>query len=47
MREYSYDPLDPTTAKIEAGKATDFTYLGLTDKVVAEEIAGQLQRTYQ
>jgi RHS repeat-associated protein len=44
---YAYDPLDRTTAKTEAGKTTDFAYLGLTDKVVGEEIAGQLQRTYQ
>ncbi|MCT2587923.1 polymorphic toxin type 30 domain-containing protein [Actinophytocola gossypii] len=49
---YRYDPLDRTTSKTDhAGtadaKTTDFAYLGLTDKVVAEEIAGQLQRTYQ
>ncbi|MBB4908876.1 DNRLRE domain-containing protein [Actinophytocola algeriensis] len=49
---YTYDPLDRTTAKTDkAGtpeaKTTDFAYLGLTDTVVAEEIAGQLDRTYQ
>ncbi|MDX8054493.1 RHS repeat-associated core domain-containing protein [Lentzea sp. BCCO 10_0798] len=44
---YAYDPLDRTTAKTEDGKTTDFAYLGLTDKVVSETIAGQLQRTYQ
>ncbi|MFI7672047.1 RHS repeat-associated core domain-containing protein, partial [Actinophytocola sp. NPDC049390] len=49
---YAYDPLDRTTSKTDkAGtpeaKTTDFAYLGLTDKVVAEEIAGQLDRTYQ
>ncbi|MDX8036021.1 DNRLRE domain-containing protein [Lentzea sp. BCCO 10_0856] len=44
---YAYDPLDRTTTKTEDGKTTDFAYLGLTDKVVSEEIAGQLQRTYQ
>ncbi|MFI7677915.1 RHS repeat-associated core domain-containing protein, partial [Actinophytocola sp. NPDC049390] len=49
---YTYDPLDRTTTKTDkAGtpeaKTTDFAYLGLTDKVVAEEIAGQLDRTYQ
>ncbi|MFC4856912.1 DNRLRE domain-containing protein [Actinophytocola glycyrrhizae] len=49
---YVYDPLDRTTSKTDkAGtseaKTTDFAYLGLTDKVVAEEIAGQLDRTYQ
>jgi RHS repeat-associated protein len=49
---YTYDPLDRTTAKTDnagtsSAKTTDFAYLGLTDKVVAEQIAGQLQRTYQ
>ena len=49
---YTYDPLDRTTAKTDkagtpGAKTTDFAYLGLTDQVVAEEIAGQLQRTYQ
>ncbi|WP_285749810.1 DNRLRE domain-containing protein [Lentzea sp. NBRC 105346] len=44
---YAYDPLDRTSSKTEDGKTTDFAYLGLTDKVVSETIAGQLQRTYQ
>ncbi|WP_291414528.1 RHS repeat-associated core domain-containing protein [Actinophytocola sp.] len=49
---YRYDPLDRTAAKTDkAGtpdaETTDFAYLGLSDKVVAEQIAGQLQRTYQ
>ncbi len=44
---YAYDPLDRTSSKTEDGKTTDYAYLGLTDKVVGEEIAGQLQRTYQ
>ncbi|MBB5803447.1 RHS repeat-associated protein [Saccharothrix ecbatanensis] len=44
---YAYDPLDRTTSKTADGKTTDFAYLGLTDKVVSEEITGQLQRTYQ
>ncbi|WP_229693947.1 DNRLRE domain-containing protein [Lentzea pudingi] len=43
---YAYDPLDRTASKTEDGKTTDFAYLGLSEKVVAEEIAGQLQRTY-
>ncbi|MFC4856933.1 RHS repeat-associated core domain-containing protein, partial [Actinophytocola glycyrrhizae] len=46
------DPSDRTTTRTDkAGtseaKTTDFAYLGLTDKVAAEEIAGQLDRTYQ
>ncbi|MFI9811388.1 DNRLRE domain-containing protein [Saccharothrix variisporea] len=44
---YTYDPLDRTTSKTAKGKTTDFAYLGLTDKVVSEAVAGQLQRTYQ
>lgn len=49
---YVYDPLDRTSSKTDkagtaSAKTTDFAYLGLTDKVVSEEIAGQLQRTYQ
>ncbi|PRX49389.1 RHS repeat-associated protein [Prauserella shujinwangii] len=43
---YSYDPLDRTTSKTSGGETTEFAYLGLTDKVVTEEIAGQLQRSY-
>ncbi|MCG8916359.1 hypothetical protein L6E12_11215 [Actinokineospora sp. PR83] len=50
--DHVYDPLDRTSAKTDkagtpSAKTTDFAYLGLTDKVVTEEIAGQLQRTYQ
>ncbi|CAL9574712.1 hypothetical protein SUDANB95_04869 [Actinosynnema sp. ALI-1.44] len=45
--DFTYDPLDRTTSKTADGKTTDYAYLGLTDKVVGEEIAGQLQRTYQ
>ncbi|MCP2249652.1 RHS repeat-associated core domain-containing protein [Lentzea aerocolonigenes] len=44
---YAYDPLDRTSSRTEDGKTTDFAYLGLSDKVVSETIAGQLQRTYQ
>lgn len=43
---YKYDPLDRTQAKTADGKTTTFDYLGLTDKVVAEEVAGALSRTY-
>ncbi|MEU4740444.1 DNRLRE domain-containing protein [Actinosynnema sp. NPDC023658] len=44
---YTYDPLDRTSSRTDDGKTTDFAYLGLSDKVVSETIAGQLQRTYQ
>ncbi|MEW2506025.1 RHS repeat-associated core domain-containing protein [Amycolatopsis sp. NPDC047767] len=49
---YAYDPFDRSTSKTDnvgtaQAKTTDYAYLGLTDQVVSEEIAGQLQRTYQ
>ncbi len=50
MRRPRPTPTTRSTAplpKTEDGKTTDFAYLGLSDKVVSEEIAGQLQRTYQ
>ncbi|SFB50385.1 RHS repeat-associated core domain-containing protein [Amycolatopsis marina] len=43
---YDYDPLDRTTTKTADGETTEFAYLGLTDKVVTEEIGGQVQRSY-
>ena len=45
---YSYDPLDRTTSRTDAaGETTDYTYLGLSGEVLAEEIAGQVQKSYQ
>jgi YD repeat-containing protein len=49
---YSYDPLDRTTSRTgNAGstgaKTTDFAYLGLSGEVLSEEIAGQVQKSYQ
>jgi RHS repeat-associated protein len=49
---YAYDPLDRTTSRTEkAGapgeKRTDFNYLGLSGEVLSEEIAGQVQKSYQ
>ncbi|WP_157617273.1 DNRLRE domain-containing protein [Saccharomonospora marina] len=43
---YTYDPLDRTTSKTSGGDTTDFAYLGLSDKVITEEISGQVQRSY-
>lgn len=43
---YDYDPLDRTTSKTEGGSTTSFDYLGLSDKVVSEEIDGALSRSY-
>ncbi|WP_040925769.1 hypothetical protein [Saccharomonospora marina] len=43
---YTYDPLDRTGSKTSGTETTDFAYLGLTDKVITEEISGQVQRSY-
>jgi len=49
---YGYDPLDRTASRsgnagTPAAKTTDFAYLGLSDQVLDERVAGQLQRSYQ
>lgn len=45
---FSYDPLDRTTSRTDAtGETTDYTYLGLSGEVLSEEIAGQVQKSYQ
>jgi RHS repeat-associated protein len=45
---YTYDPLDRTTSRTdEAGETTDYSYLGLSGEVLNEEIAGQVQKSYQ
>lgn len=43
---YTYDPLDRTVSKTSGTETTDFAYLGLSDKVVTEEVSGQVQRSY-
>jgi RHS repeat-associated protein len=49
---YTYDPLDRTTSRTDnSGSAgeetTDFAYLGLSGEVLSEEIAGEVQKSYQ
>jgi YD repeat-containing protein len=49
---YTYDPLDRTASQTDnAGtpseKTTTFDYLGLSGEVIDEQVAGQLQRSYQ
>jgi RHS repeat-associated protein len=45
---YSYDPLDRTTSRTDTtGETTDYSYLGLSGEVLAEEIAGEIQKSYQ
>ncbi|MDQ0416810.1 RHS repeat-associated protein [Croceifilum oryzae] len=48
---FTYDPLDRTTSKVEkAGtaneKTTAFNYLGNTDQVLSEEVAGKVTQSY-
>ncbi|MFE1443252.1 DNRLRE domain-containing protein [Streptomyces sp. NPDC058739] len=44
---YTFDPLDRTATKTADGRTTAFTYLGLTDQLLDEEVAGQLTKSYQ
>ncbi|WP_217696883.1 RHS repeat-associated core domain-containing protein, partial [Micromonospora avicenniae] len=49
---YTYDPFDRTTTETtDAGGATEktttFNYLGLSNKVLDEEVAGKLTKSYQ
>jgi RHS repeat-associated protein len=44
---YVYDPFDRTVSKTAAGKKTEFTYLGMDDKVLREEVAGKAEKSYQ
>jgi RHS repeat-associated protein len=45
---YTYDPLDRTTSRTDhAGETTDYSYLGLSGEVLSEEIAGEVQKSYQ
>jgi RHS repeat-associated protein len=44
---YTYDPLDRTATETTGGKTTDYSYLGLTDQVLDETVAGQLTKSYQ
>jgi hypothetical protein len=44
---YTFDPFDRTTSKTAGGKTTDFEYLGLSNEVLDEKVAGQLTKSYQ
>ncbi|MGX9873634.1 golvesin C-terminal-like domain-containing protein [Streptomyces cellulosae] len=44
---YTFDPLDRTVSKTADGKTSQFNYLGLSDEVLTEEVAGQLTKSYQ
>ncbi|MFB7608636.1 golvesin C-terminal-like domain-containing protein [Streptomyces gardneri] len=44
---YTFDPLDRTSSKTADGKTTDYRYLGLSQEVLTEEVAGKLTKSYQ
>ncbi|MFE4990140.1 DNRLRE domain-containing protein [Streptomyces mirabilis] len=44
---YTFDPLDRTVSKSADGRTTDFEYLGLSDEVLDEKVAGTLTKSYQ
>ncbi|MFE9207576.1 polymorphic toxin-type HINT domain-containing protein [Micromonospora sp. NPDC007230] len=44
---YVYDPFDRTVSKTTAGKTTLFTYLGMDNQVLREEVAGKAEKSYQ
>ncbi|WP_426405359.1 DNRLRE domain-containing protein [Streptomyces sp. R-07] len=44
---YTFDPLDRTTSMTADGRTTDYTYLGLSQEVLNEEVAGKLTKSYQ
>ncbi|MGW7288159.1 golvesin C-terminal-like domain-containing protein [Streptomyces sp. NPDC054847] len=44
---YTFDPLDRTTSRTADGKTTDYHYLGLSQEVLTEEVAGKLTKSYQ
>ncbi|MBT2396546.1 DNRLRE domain-containing protein [Streptomyces sp. ISL-100] len=45
--KYVYDPLDRTTAKTEGTKTTDFNYLGMSEEMLDERVAGEITKSYQ
>lgn len=44
---YTFDPLDRTASKTAEGKTTAFSYLGLSEEVLDEKVAGALTKSYQ
>ncbi|MFE0422838.1 DNRLRE domain-containing protein [Streptomyces sp. NPDC058953] len=44
---YAFDPLDRTTESRANGKTTEFTYLGLSQDVLGESVAGAITASYQ
>ncbi|MCW3845516.1 hypothetical protein ONA70_36190, partial [Micromonospora yasonensis] len=44
---YVYDPFDRTVSQTTGSKTTAFTYLGMDNKVLREEVAGKAEKSYQ
>jgi RHS repeat-associated protein len=44
---YTFDPLDRTVSETADGKTTNFEYLGLSNEVLDEKVAGTLTKSYQ
>ncbi|NUT32082.1 MAG: DNRLRE domain-containing protein [Hamadaea sp.] len=44
---YAYDPFDRTVSQTTASKTTAFTYLGMDNQVLREEVAGKATKSYQ
>ncbi|WIM97628.1 DNRLRE domain-containing protein [Actinoplanes oblitus] len=44
---YVYDPFDRTVSQTADGKTTAFTYLGLDNQVLREELDGKADKSYQ
>ncbi|GII60411.1 hypothetical protein Skr01_04960 [Sphaerisporangium krabiense] len=52
VTKYTYDPLDRTASKTEkdgtaTAKTTTYSYLGLSDDVLDEEVAGKVTKSFQ
>jgi RHS repeat-associated protein len=44
---YAYDPFDRTVSQTTGSKTTAFTYLGMDNQVLREEVAGKATKSYQ
>lgn len=44
---YAYDPFDRTVSQTVGSKTTAFTYLGMDNQVLREEVAGKATKSYQ
>ncbi|WP_285681711.1 DNRLRE domain-containing protein [Actinoplanes sp. NBRC 103695] len=45
--EYTYDPLDRQASRKKGSETTEYGYLGTSEKILSEEVGGQLKKSYQ